>query len=53
MSRESMIKYAQAARPDVALVVLRNMSDQVLAALVEIEQHRIEHEINEELVEQC
>lgn len=53
MSRESMIKYPQAARPDVALVVLKNMSDQVLAALVEIEQHRIEHEINEELVEQC
>ncbi|KRK15757.1 hypothetical protein FD22_GL001564 [Loigolactobacillus coryniformis subsp. coryniformis KCTC 3167 = DSM 20001] len=51
MSRESMIKYAQAARPDVALVVLKNMSDRALAGLVEIEQHRVEHEISEELVE--
>lgn len=51
MTRENMIKYIEEIRPDVALVVLKNMSDRALAGLVEIEQHRVEHEIREELVE--
>lgn len=51
MSRESMINYAQAARPDIPVVVIKGLSDRALAGLVEIEQHRVEHEIREELVE--
>lgn len=52
MSRTEMIKYVQAARPDIQATLLDHMSLQALTGLYQIEQHRINHEISEELVEQ-
>ncbi|WP_158234250.1 hypothetical protein [Loigolactobacillus backii] len=52
MSRKEMIKYVLSVRPDVKPIIVQNMSIKSLEGLCELEQHRIDHEINEELVDQ-